>query len=317
MPHRKHLLAIGIVAFLTGCANTPPVRGAAPHLAAYFDCVGERGATLSAHRAQSSSDQAENSIGAILATGRAIPGAILEMDVVRTRDGHLILMHDETLDRTTSGMGPVAAHDLSDIQRLRLTATNGLQTSEAPPTLSEALAAVRSVGAIASIDLKASDDAQTLRLAEDVIQTVRTAGAAADVILITYSAAMARAVSQAAPEMMVSAGIDALADLDGLDTRQILAWTGTREPRPDLWQALRARDVEPQFGTLGAPGRRRDDLFAADGDLSEYRDLVRQGVVVIATSTPLAARDALRASLDRAATCPRAPAISNSQATVR
>ena len=63
-----------------------------PAMAAYFDCVRDGGVAISAHRAVSAPDQPENSIAAIEATGRAIPGAILELDAVLTKDGHLVLM---------------------------------------------------------------------------------------------------------------------------------------------------------------------------------------------------------------------------------
>ena len=124
-------------------------------------------------------------------------------------------------------------------------------------------------------------------------------------ILITYNDADARAVAAMAPEMMISAGLSGVDDLTGLNPAQILAWTGTREERPALWRALREAGVEVQFGTLGAEGVRRDDRYAADGDVSEYRDLVRQGVTVIATDTPLAVKSVLGAEVAKAATCER------------
>ena len=113
------------------------------------------------------------------------------------------------------------------------------------------------------------------------------------------------ALAALAPEMMISAGVNRMDDLTGLNPAQILAWTGTREERPRLWRALRDRGVEVQFGTLGPDGTRRDDRYAADGDVSEYRDLVRQGVTVIATDTPLAVAGALGPELAAAARCPR------------
>ncbi|MBU2531987.1 MAG: hypothetical protein KKB37_04570 [Alphaproteobacteria bacterium] len=48
----------------------------------------------------------------------ALGAEIIEADVQLSRDGVLVLMHDETLDRTTSGQGPVIAMDWADIARL-------------------------------------------------------------------------------------------------------------------------------------------------------------------------------------------------------
>jgi glycerophosphoryl diester phosphodiesterase len=144
-----------------------------------------------------------------------------------------------------------------------------------------------------------------MRLARAVVDEVRRVGAARRTILITYSPETARAVAALAPEMMISVGVQQMADLEGLNPRQVLAWTGTRQPNPALWAALNARGVEAQFGTLGAEGRRWDDRYAEDGSVSEYRDLVAQGVTVIATDAPLAVKGVLGAEIAAAATCER------------
>ena len=41
-----------------------------------------------------------------------------ELDVQLTRDGAVVVIHDETVDRTTDGTGEVAALTLEEIQRL-------------------------------------------------------------------------------------------------------------------------------------------------------------------------------------------------------
>ena len=43
---------------------------------------------------------------------------MLEMDVRLTRDGHVVVIHDETVDRTTDGTGPVSSFTLEELQRL-------------------------------------------------------------------------------------------------------------------------------------------------------------------------------------------------------
>lgn len=42
----------------------------------------------------------------------------VETDVRMTRDGEIVVFHDETLERTTNGSGRVSAHTLSQLQRL-------------------------------------------------------------------------------------------------------------------------------------------------------------------------------------------------------
>ncbi|KAG5465182.1 hypothetical protein LSCM4_00635 [Leishmania orientalis] len=64
---------------------------------------------------------------------------IVEVDVWRTSDGVLILMHDETLDRTTNGTGRVCDHTLAEVRALRLKDGLGNMTEFTVPTVEEAL----------------------------------------------------------------------------------------------------------------------------------------------------------------------------------
>lgn len=64
---------------------------------------------------------------------------IVELDVKRTKDSELILMHDRTLDRTTTGKGLVSENTLSDIRKLNLRNGCNIRTIHKVPTLEEAL----------------------------------------------------------------------------------------------------------------------------------------------------------------------------------
>jgi glycerophosphoryl diester phosphodiesterase len=70
-----------------------------------------------AHRGSSWSAP-ENTLEAFDLAVRDEGAGGLELDVQRTRDGHPVVLHDETLDRTTNGHGPVAALDLEQVRRL-------------------------------------------------------------------------------------------------------------------------------------------------------------------------------------------------------
>lgn len=80
----------------------------------------------------------ENSIEAI--NGAIIAGAdIVEVDLRKTKDGELILMHDETLDRTTTGTGLVCEYTLPELKSLYLRNGCHIKTIYKIPTLREAL----------------------------------------------------------------------------------------------------------------------------------------------------------------------------------
>lgn len=68
---------------------------------------------------------------------------IVEIDIQRTKDGHFILMHDETLDRTTTGKGRVDSVSLDYIKGLTLKNDIGIITEESIPTLKEVFDVVK------------------------------------------------------------------------------------------------------------------------------------------------------------------------------
>lgn len=80
----------------------------------------------------------ENSLDAINSIIQ-MGGDVVEIDVQHTKDGQLILMHDERLDRTTNGKGLIAETTFADIQKLFLKDHNGNVTQHKVPTLKEVL----------------------------------------------------------------------------------------------------------------------------------------------------------------------------------
>ena len=80
----------------------------------------------------------ENSLDAINSIIQ-MGGDVVEIDVQRTKDGQLILMHDERLDRTTNGKALIADTTFADIQKLFLKDHNGNVTQHKVPTLKEVL----------------------------------------------------------------------------------------------------------------------------------------------------------------------------------
>lgn len=61
----------------------------------------------------------------------------IELDVQISGDGHIVLMHDSTLDATTNGTGPVANHTLKQLRELSLGAWQGEEVRI--PTLAQAI----------------------------------------------------------------------------------------------------------------------------------------------------------------------------------
>ncbi len=81
----------------------------------------------------------------------------VEFDVRLTADGHLILLHDDRLERTTDGRGSAAALFLAALRRYDAGAwfDRGFK-GEPVPTLAEAVALLGELGIGANVELKAA-----------------------------------------------------------------------------------------------------------------------------------------------------------------
>lgn len=64
---------------------------------------------------------------------------VVEIDLKKTKDGVLILMHDETIDRTTSGHGKPADYTWAELQQLTLKNEHGGPTRQRIPTFEDCM----------------------------------------------------------------------------------------------------------------------------------------------------------------------------------
>lgn len=82
----------------------------------------------------------------------------VELDVQMSSDGELVVIHDETLDRTTDGTGAVHDYAFEELRRFDAGAKFGPQfAGERIPTLREVLDLCASNGVGVVIELKATD----------------------------------------------------------------------------------------------------------------------------------------------------------------
>ncbi len=261
-------------------ADGPALPASAP-LTQRIDCLRERGGLLVvAHRGGPTRDFPENAIETLARTHKAGAGAA-EIDVATSKDGVLFLMHDDTLDRTTTVSGAIGDKNWAEISKLSLR-TYSKTTDFHPPTLQAALEWAVANQMFLEVDRKKSTGF------EPIIAAIRAAKAEQNLLLITYTDDEAAQVHRLAPDLMITALVDDPSDLDrlaasGVKLDHLIAWTGTSRPDKALWTALAARGVESAFGTLGRRGERLDDVFWEDRDGSEYDAMMTPGLVLLPT----------------------------------
>ncbi|QNR23670.1 glycerophosphodiester phosphodiesterase family protein [Croceimicrobium hydrocarbonivorans] len=77
---------------------------------------------------------------------------IVEVDIRKTKDDQLILMHDRSLDRTTTGKGKISDWLLADIKDLRLKNGAGMKTDHKVPTLEELMLLIKGKPILVNLD---------------------------------------------------------------------------------------------------------------------------------------------------------------------
>ena len=83
-------------------------------------------------------NSAENSIQAFQdCINEGLDG--IEVDLQMTKDSVLVIMHDETLDRTTTGSGKVSDYTIDELRKLRLLTPIGVKTRQTIPTFEQVL----------------------------------------------------------------------------------------------------------------------------------------------------------------------------------
>jgi glycerophosphoryl diester phosphodiesterase len=106
------------------------------------------GITLNAGHRGYSAAYPENTLAALNAAFD-VGADMVEFDLQKSQDGYVVLMHDDTVDRTTDGTGPVDSHTLAELQALDAGSWfDPVFAGEPVPTLEEALLAGRGRGAL-------------------------------------------------------------------------------------------------------------------------------------------------------------------------
>jgi glycerophosphoryl diester phosphodiesterase len=183
----------------------------------------------------------ENTLEAFAhARGLGLSG--VELDVHLSADGLLVVIHDDTLDRTTPGHGPVA-----DLTAAQLSALG-------VPRLSEMLEQFPGF-ATYQIEIKAHDPALYAGLCRQLAETVERAGLAEHVLVISFDAAALAAMRTAAPNLARGL-LGGFAELAEVETAAGLgcAWISVyvQSAAPGVLEAARERGLRVSCWTCNS-----------------------------------------------------------------
>ena len=136
----------------------------------------------------------------------ALGADFIEFDVHLSRDGEVVVVHDPTLDRTTTGSGPVKDRTVAELKALRLKDRAGAVTEETVPTLDE-VAAVAAKG-LRRMLLEIKVDASRARypgIEEKVLAILDRHGIAGSTVVMSFDAPTWRRVRELRPDVATCA----------------------------------------------------------------------------------------------------------------
>lgn len=246
---------------------------------------------ISAHRGGPMDGFPENSIETFENATRYQP-VVIEFDVALSKDSVLVIMHDDRLDRTTNGTGPIGNYTYAELQKLRLKDNSGKLTPYKIPTLNEVLTWGKDK-VLFTIDIKRGVPFAM------IIGEVRKTKSESNSIVITYNANQAAEVHQLAPDLMISASVHKPEDLKrlnamGVPTNRVVAFVGVGGLDQKMFAYFHSLGLSCIMGTMGNLDKRAianprnkyyymysnsgadmistDNLIMAGKELDQYRN---------------------------------------------
>jgi glycerophosphoryl diester phosphodiesterase len=156
----------------------------------------------------------------------ALGADYLETDVHLTADGEVVVLHDATLDRTTTGSGRVRTARLGDLPSLRLRDRNGGVTSDPVPTLGQLLDLLAPSPAQLLLEIKVDADRRRYpEIEEKVLALVNGRGLAGRTVIMGFEAETIRRTRTLQPSIRTAFLVGkGRVDREGVPAREAVRW---------------------------------------------------------------------------------------------
>jgi glycerophosphoryl diester phosphodiesterase len=210
----------------------------------------------------------------------------IELDVHMSRDGVLVVIHDETVDRTTNGHGLVRDHSLAELKALDAGSWFGPEyAGQRIPTLDEVLAWARQRNTIVDIEIKNAPIFYA-GIEAAIIEALDRYDMAERVIVISFDHAAVQSLK--ALDARIATGV--LYAGRPVDAGAGMARAARADAVLPHWAYVTAEDV----GAAHAAGLSVAPWVSSDPEV--LRQLIAAGVDAIGTNHPDVLRDVLRAT---------------------
>ena len=230
---------------------------------------------VAAHRGYRA-EHPENSLAALRAA--VLVGAeFVEVDLRHTRDEVLVIVHDDTVNRTTDGAGRVNELTWAEIQAVNLKGGDpGNPESSKVPLFSRALELAREESIMLYVDQK------TERW--DLVLAEIHAGGYYNETLVRDDAGVLAQMTEADEHLLVMPPIGSVAELEGVQAALpglMIVEIGLYSADTELTAAIKGHGLKVQQDVMAT-----GDLLALGGDYSGWKTFVDAGVQLLQTDLP-------------------------------
>lgn len=249
----------------------------------FFRFTGKDVLLIAGHRGGMLKGFPENSIATFENTLKHTP-AFFEIDPRLTKDSVIVLMHDATLDRTTTGTGRLSDYTYEELRKFRLKDVEGNVTQFPIPTLSEAIEWARGK-TILNLDHKDVP----LKMTADLIRKHK---ADAFVMVTVHSAAEARFYLEDNKDRMFSAFIRSQKEYDdyqnaGIPFTQMIAYIGPKV-KPDNQELYKLLNNKGTMCMISAASS-YDKLQSEKEKQEAYMAILQDGASILESDFPISA----------------------------
>lgn len=282
-------MLVFVCAFTTGNAQLHKLKfRSASALQSFFHYSGNGKTIISGHRGSYLTGYPENAIETFEYVLKHTP-AFFEIDPRLTKDSVIVLLHDATLDRTTTGKGKLSDYTWDEVKQFRLKDKDGNETPYRIPTLQEAIDWARGK-TILNLDKK---DVPMPMIAE----LIKKNNATSFVMVTVHNAKQAKFYFDADSRQMMSAFVkteEAMKEYEaaGIPWKNMIAYIGS-ENKPSnktMFDLLHAKGVMCMISA--APVYDKLDTEAARA--AAFRDIYKQGADILESDLPIEVAAAMK-----------------------
>lgn len=249
-------------------------------LHSFFAYKNDGAVIISGHRGGREKGFPENSIEGFGNVLSQLP-AFFEIDPRLTKDSVIVLMHDATLDRTTTGKGKVSDYTWKELQSVRLKDSEGNVTQCSIPTLEKVITWSKG-RTVVNLDKK---DVPM----EMIVALIKKLKAQDHVMLTVHTGAQARYYYDRFPDIMLSVFARTAAEyedmtISGVPWKNMIAYVGPTydEKNRKIIESLHGHGVRCMISVSPT----HDTLPSSEKRKIKYKEEIRLKPDIIETDIP-------------------------------